>query len=104
VQEEAKKEFSLLRDDREKEGDTIWSFRIMVAICYFDIMVRQAIKQNIDDDMWMFYYRYFVSAIISNMQILPFENSDQNKNSRNFDLIEEIFMRMMDWKEVIIRS
>lgn len=105
IHEEAKKEYSVLREsDREQESDTTWSFRITVAIWYFDIMVREAIRHNINDHMWMFYYRHFVSVLISNMQELPFANSETNRYSRNFDLIEDIFSKMMDWKDVIINS
>lgn len=105
MHEEAKKEYSVLREsDREQENDTTWSFRITIAIWYFDIMVREAIRQNINDHMWMFYYRHFVSVLISNMQELPFANSDVNRYSRNFDLIEDVFSKMMDWKDVIIKS
>lgn len=105
MQKEAKKEYSVLREpDKEPESDTTWSFRITVAIWYFDIMVREAIVQNIDDHMWMYYYFHFVSLLILNMQELPFENSDINRYSRNFDLIEIIFSKMIDWKKVIIKS
>jgi hypothetical protein len=105
MHEEAKKEYSVLREsDREQESDTTWSFRITIAIWYFDIMVREAIRQNVNDHMWMFYYHHFVSVLISNMQELPFENSEVNRHSRNFDLIEDIFSKMMDWKDVIIKS
>lgn len=105
MHEEAKKEFSVLREsDREKESDTTWSFRITTAIWYFDIMVREAIRQNNDNHMWMFYYRHFVNVLISNMQELPFEKCEINRTSRNFDLIEGVFSKMMDWKDVIIKS
>lgn len=105
MHEEAKKEYSVLREsDKEQESDTTWSFRITIAIWYFDIMVREAIKQNVNDHMWMYYYRHFVSVLISNMQELPFANSDLNKQSRSFDLVEDIFSKMMDWKDVIIKS
>ena len=105
MHEEAKKEYSALREsNREQESDTTWSFRITIAIWYFDIMIREAIRQDINHHMWMFYYRYFVSALISNMQDLPFEYSDVNRHSRNFDLIESVFSKMMDWKDVIIKS
>ena len=105
MHQEAKKEFSVLREsDREQESDTTWSFRITIAIWYFDIMVREAIKQDINDHMWMYYYHHFVSVIISNMPDLPFPNSESNRYSRNFDLLEQIFSKMMDWKDVIIKS
>lgn len=105
IHEEAKKDYSVLREsDREQESDTTWTFRITVAIWYFDIMVRQAIIQNVSDHMWMYYYEHFVAGLISNMQELPFLSSDLNRRSRNFDLIEMIFSKMMDWKTVIIKS
>jgi hypothetical protein len=105
MHEEAKKEFSVLREsDREQESDTTWSFRITIAIWYFDIMVRQAITQDINDHVWMYYYRHFVSVIISNMSYLHFAASDSNRFSRNYDLIEDIFTKMMDWKDVILKT
>jgi len=105
MSEEAKKEYSPLREsDREKENDTIWGFRITIAIWYFDIMVREAIKQNVNDHMWMYYYRYFLEAILNNIDELPYPDSEQNKSTRNFDLIEDIFSKMLDWKDVVIKS
>jgi hypothetical protein len=105
MQEEAKKEFSLLREsDREQDNDTLWSFRIMNAIWYFDIMIREAIVQDVQSHMYMFYYHYFISSILDNMKELPFENSEQNKYSRNFDLVQLIFTKMMDWKKVMVDS
>lgn len=105
MHEEAKKEYSVLREsDREQESDTTWSFRITVAIWYFDIMVREAIKQDIDNHMWMYYYQHFVSVIISNMANLPSPDAETNRYSRNFYLIEDIFSKMMAWKDVIVKS
>lgn len=103
--EEAKKEYSPLREsDREQEHDTVWGFRITIAIWYFDIMVREAIKQNVNDHMWMYYYRHFVEAILNNMDELPSPDSEQNKSTRNFDLIKDIFSKIMDWKDVATKS
>jgi len=105
MQEEAKKEYSSLREsDREQDSDTIWTFRITIAIWYFDIMVRQSIVQKVNDHMWMFYYYHFVKAILANMKNLPFPDSEMNRKSRNFDLIEMIFTKMMDWKDVIVKT
>jgi hypothetical protein len=105
IAEEAKKEYSPLREsDREQEHDTVWSFRITIAIWYFDIMVREAIRQNVNDHMWMYYYRHFVESILNNMDELPSPESEQNKSTRNFNLIEDIFCKMMDWKDVATKS
>lgn len=103
MQEEAKKEFSSLREsDREKDNDTLWSFRITNAIWYFDIMIRAAIVEDVH--IYVFYYHYFISSILDNMKELPFEKSELNKCSRNFDLVELIFTKMMDWKNVMVNS
>lgn len=105
MQEETKREFSLLREsDREQDNDTLWSFRITIAIWYFDIMVRRAIVQNVDSHMYLFYYHYFISAILDNMEELPDVDSERNRHTRNFDLIQMIFTNMMDWKKVMIES
>ncbi len=105
MHEEAKKPYSPLREsDREQENDTLWSYRITIAIWYFDIMVRQAIVQKVNDHMWMYYYWHFTEVILSNMPDLYSDESNQNRQSRNFDLIEEIFSKMMDWKKVVIES
>lgn len=105
MHEEAKKEFSPLREsDREQDSDTLWSYRITIAIWYFDIMVRQAIVQGVNDHMWLFYYTHFTDTIISNMKELPFVDSEQNRRSRNYNLIETMFTKMMDWKDVAVKS
>lgn len=105
MNEEAKKPFSPLRESNlEQENDTIWTFRITIAIWYFDIMVRQAIAQDVHDHMWMFYYWHFVEVILSNMPDLPSAESEQNRHSRNFELIETIISNLTDWKSVVIES
>lgn len=101
MMEESKKEYSPLREsDQEQDKDTIWTYQINIAIWYFDIMVRAAIIQKVNDNMWMFYYRNFCQAILSNMQDLPDELLEQNRKSRNFDLLEMIFTKMQDWIDV----
>lgn len=90
---------------REKESeqdeydDTIWSYRIKNGIWFFDIMVREAINQGAKKHMWMYYYSYFVRELLNNM-------SDENDNSktRNFDLIESIFSKILEWVTVIVET
>lgn len=103
IEEESKRDYSALREsDNEQENDTTWTFRMTIAIWYFDIMVRQAIKQKVNDHMWMFYYVHFTEALLTNMKDLPFANSEQNRQSRNFDLLQDIITKMMDWKDVSV--
>jgi hypothetical protein len=105
IRKEALEPNSPLRySDIEKESDTLWSYRMQNAIYYFDIMVRQAIKAGVGNHMWMYYYEHFVDAIIENMVKLPEPDSDINKKSRNFDMINTIFTNMLDWKDVVLKT
>jgi hypothetical protein len=105
IQEEAKMDYSSLREpERETEHDTIWNYRITIAIWYFDIMVREAIRQNVNDHMWMYYYVHFLRGILNNMDDLPSLESNQNRLTRSFDLISDLFSKMMDWKDVALKS
>lgn len=107
MKEEANKPESPLRQpevEPDDYQDTIWSYRIMIAIHFFDIMVRQAIANGIDNHMWMFYYRNFVEGILNNMDDLPHPDSDINERSRNYKMLEVIFMNLMAWKKVALQS
>lgn len=105
MDEESKKSYSPLRDaDTEQENDTIWTYRITIAIWYFDIMVRQAIKQDIDRHMWMFYYWHFCKAILSNMDQSSSQQIQQNSHSRNYDLLEIIFINLIAWLSVVRKT
>jgi hypothetical protein len=105
MNEESKKQSSQLRfSDVIRDKDSFWNYRMRNAIQYFDIMVREAINSGISNHMWMYYYEHFVDAIIKNMEPLPDPDSDQNRHSGNFKMIETIFMNMMDWKDVALRS
>lgn len=105
MEKETTKTYSPLRSkENEQDEDTIWGYRITNAISYFDIMVRCAIIQHIKDHMWMFYYAYFLKCIIANMESLSSREADKNRITRNFHLIEIIFVNMMDWKKVCIES
>lgn len=102
---EIKSNYSLLRDEEnESDEDTLWSFRITIAISFFDIMVRRAIVKGCQDHMWMFYYKIFIELLLDNMSEYDALNPDKNKDSRNYDLVETIVSNMLDWKEVSIKS
>lgn len=105
MSEEAKKEQSPLRErNSERHSDTLWSYRIKIAIHYFDIMVREAINSGSKCSMWMFYYKHFTDLILGNLNVLINHESDANRRSRNFELLEQIFENLSDWKTVVIKS
>jgi len=104
MEAEAKKPFSPLREaDREQDKDTFWSYRIYNAIWFFDIMIRQTIKENITNHMWLFYYWHFIKAILNNISNVN-DYDESEIPSRNHELIESIISKSCDWLEVIIKS
>jgi hypothetical protein len=100
MDEEVHKVDSPLRvSNNERDDDTLWTYRMQYAIHYFDIMIRQAISQNCEYHMWLLYYRNFVRAIIENMN----DDSELNRSSRSFHMIESIIIILKDWKSVAIK-
>jgi hypothetical protein len=100
IEEETKKEFSLLRENNlasMKDEDIIWSFRLEVALVYFDIMIRESIIQGGSDHMWMFYCRRFLEGVLKNMSAIAPQKAETNLHSMNFDFINNIFLNMLYW-------
>lgn len=92
IKEEAKKSFSSLREeDIEHEKETLWQYQIYIAICYFDIMVREAIVTSLGHNMFLNYYVYFTEAIIENIKENP------EIISRNHDILTEIIRNQGEW-------
>jgi hypothetical protein len=99
ITEESKKEFSVLRENNSsiKDEDTIWSFRLEVALAYFDIMIRESIIQGASDHMWMFYYRRFLEVVLKNMAEINPEIHETNIHTLNYDFINTIVFNMLYW-------
>lgn len=100
--EEQKLASSSLREkesEQDEYDDTIWGYRIKNGVWFFDIMVREAIYQDAQKHMWMYYYSYFVRELLANMS-----NEDDNTKTRNYDLVQEIFLKIEDWIDVIIET
>jgi len=99
ITEESKKEFSILRENNSsiKDEDTIWSFRLEVALVYFDIMIRESIVQGGSDHMWMFYYRRFLEGVLKNMAAINLEMPETNIHTLNYDFINTIISNMLYW-------
>lgn len=85
--------------EQDEYNDTIWSYRIKNGIWFFDIMVREAIYQDAHNHMWMYYYSYFVRELLNNMS-----DEKDNSKTRNFDLLESIFSKILDWITVTIET
>lgn len=100
IEEESKKEFSLLRENNSgtmKDEDIVWSFRLEVAVAYFDIMICESIIQGGSDHMWMFYYRRFLEGVLKNMSKIVPQKGETNFQSMNFDFINNIVSNMLYW-------
>lgn len=105
MEEEAKKPFSPLREaNREQDKDTIWSYRMQNAIWFFDIMIRQAIKEDITYHMWLFYYWYFIKSIMKNISEVNDYEPQSVIPSRNHEFLESIISKSCDWIKVVIKS
>jgi len=47
--------------------DGKWESSLYVGIFFFDVMIKSALKQNIEWHMWLYYYDYFVDRIDRNI-------------------------------------
>jgi hypothetical protein len=102
LEEESTKKYSPLREKYKGQDEKdYWSFRIYQAIWFFDIMVREAIGQDIKSHMWLFYFRHFTDGLITN---IPEENdydSDDSMPTGNHYLIHEMISLMCDWIDLM---
>lgn len=81
--------------DFEEQGR--WRSSLYIAIHFFDIMVTEAIFQNISWHMWLYYFPLFVQGIAKNYWTgLRFEakRADTNKYG---ELLRVIFRTLRDW-------
>jgi len=75
-----------------------WNDPTHAAIRFFDVMVRAAVDQNIDDHMWLYYLPHFVEGLEAifdpeNLQSTP----PTEFPSRSADLIYRCFSVFDDW-------
>ncbi len=105
MDEEIRKKFSILRkNENDQYKDKVRNYRITIAIQYFDIMLRKAILSGSTCFMWNYYYKHFVDSILKNLNTLPDNNSEINRNTRNFNLIELIMKNLVDWILLILET
>jgi len=79
-----------------------WESSIYVGIRFFDIMVTEALYQNIVWHMWLFYFRPFVQRICRNFD--PCDSyvnlNDEFPTKYNY-LLYEIFSTLRSWIRII---
>ena len=59
------------------EKEDCWRSPLFIAIRFFDIMVEEALFQNIQSHMWLYYMPYFVTAIVKNYRVLSGRRSSK---------------------------
>lgn len=88
-----------LLDYREREQ---WECPLFISIRFFDIMISEAINQNVRDHMWLYYFRYFVERICRNSRVEAFDDSSIDEwPSRYSYLLYEIVSAQVRWIETI---
>lgn len=66
---------SLNRRSNEFDDNEYWKDPVWAGIFFFDLMIRAAIQQDIQNHMWLFYLQYFVEGLEE-----IYDTSDQKVN------------------------
>jgi len=68
---------------------------------YFDIMVTEALKQNTQWHMWLYYYPHLMEHICKNYRLGPRNDPHTEFPNRYSMLIEQMFSSLCDWVRAI---
>lgn len=78
----------------------VWHSPVFICIHFFDIMVREALLQNITWHMWLYYLPDFVRCMVANFRLNdPLSNPDDEQSNRYGFLVYEAFDVMRHWVE-----
>lgn len=79
-----------------------WKSPLFIAIRWFDIMVTEALYQNVQWHMWLYYFPLFVSRIERNYRLSdPLVDPLAEWPTRYSYLLYEIFSAMENWIETL---
>lgn len=88
--------YNLAMTDFEEVG--AWQAPLFAAIRFFDIMVKEALFQNIQWHMWLYYLPLFVERIVQNYRLVdPEDDTILEWPNRYSYLLYELFSTMRDW-------
>ena len=85
-----------LNDFPDREA---WDCPIFVGIRIFDIMVKEALFQNVSWHMWLYYLPLIVDKIVPNYFSVELIPGDPTMSTRYSFLLSEAFGAMRDWAE-----
>lgn len=76
---------------------SVYEDRVYIAIQYFDLAVREALHQNHQGHMWMYYYYYFSDEICDNYsQVAQSDGTDEWESDYQY-LMWKIIDNIIDW-------
>ncbi|MFQ6243599.1 hypothetical protein ACLMPP_03795 [Yersinia enterocolitica] len=89
------------RYDRQLRSDDVNKLKdseIYIVIAFFDLLIKNSIRQGYNDHMWLLYYGYFSERIIRNIgePILIPKNSSEWQSTYHF-FIEEMINNIINW-------
>ena len=90
---------SLNRRSNEFDDNEYWKDPVWAGIFFFDLMIRAAIQQGVQNHMWLFYLQYFVAGLeeIYDTSDINEVNQDDEFPSKGARLIYASMERLCDW-------
>jgi hypothetical protein len=86
-------------DYREHEQ---WQSPLFAGVRFFDIMVREALFQDVPSHMWLYYLPLFMEKIVRNYKVVdPLADPDSEWPIRYSYIIYEMISSLRDWIEAI---
>lgn len=89
----------LILDSDERYNDPLF-----MIIHFFDIVIRESIYQNIDSQMWLYYYENFVKEIALNYKLNEHSKPEYEFPSVYSSLLFEMFHNIISWIDLIRRD
>lgn len=80
-------------DNDDTESICFSDSKVWIAICFFDILMNCAIKDGIDNDVWISYYSNFTELLLKCMKK---SNIINNENTQAYYLIEKMINNLND--------
>lgn len=84
--------------DKEFENSDAWRSPLFIGIQFFDIMVKEALFQNVEWHMWLYYLPHIVEGIVRNYRLDdPLVDPTYELPTRYSELLYRIFSNIRGW-------
>ena len=97
-----KKDNDIENSEEVEIKDKPYNSPIFIAMILFDIMIKEAIAENIKSDMWLYYYDRFVEIMVENIQYSSNPNGEFANMYEYY--IYEIFVNYSEWIKFIFKN